>query len=188
MDRQSAGFTLIELLVAVGIIGLLLGMLLPALSSARQDAQAVLCAARLSQVAGALQNYVNEQNSFPYGLYTNIVFNQPPPGGWLCASNDYLGLWWFQNLAEYRAAPELEIFWCPARNFEDPGIKKLMLIGNYGINLSICPMDIYSTSRPEQWGRPKTPAQIRSPGSILLLVDSGYATMHLVVRERDLPR
>jgi prepilin-type N-terminal cleavage/methylation domain-containing protein/prepilin-type processing-associated H-X9-DG protein len=70
LARPSSGatraFTLIELLVVIGIIGLLVAMLLPALASARRAASTTVCASNLRQLAAGLIQYAQENNgAFP---------------------------------------------------------------------------------------------------------------------------
>lgn len=60
--RKRKGFTLIELLVVISIIALLLSMLMPSLSKAKQVARAVVCKSNLKQWALAVAVFHNEAN------------------------------------------------------------------------------------------------------------------------------
>ena len=61
-ERQSRGFTLIELLVVIAIISLLVSILIPSLSKAKELARRTVCAANLHSVGLALVQYGHDCN------------------------------------------------------------------------------------------------------------------------------
>ncbi|MEM1165770.1 MAG: prepilin-type N-terminal cleavage/methylation domain-containing protein [Planctomycetota bacterium] len=68
---RAYGFTLIELLVVVAVIALLIGLLLPALSRARQAAQSVVCLANLRTFGQAATAYSGDERDAIPALWWN---------------------------------------------------------------------------------------------------------------------
>jgi prepilin-type processing-associated H-X9-DG protein/prepilin-type N-terminal cleavage/methylation domain-containing protein len=75
---SSAGFTLVELLVVIGIIAILIALLLPALTRAREAAFKTQCMSNLRQFANANQIYLNQYRSWNMPAYWDGNY----PGGY----------------------------------------------------------------------------------------------------------
>jgi prepilin-type N-terminal cleavage/methylation domain-containing protein len=74
--HHNRGFTLVEAIVCVGVIGVLIALLLPAVRSARPAARRNACVNNLKQIALALHNYHDVYKAFP-PAYTVDVDGKP---------------------------------------------------------------------------------------------------------------
>jgi prepilin-type N-terminal cleavage/methylation domain-containing protein/prepilin-type processing-associated H-X9-DG protein len=110
----TRAFTLIELLVVIAIIGILAGMLLPALAKARDKARSATCVSNLKQVNTAIMLYVDDNGGyFPtpsYGSGATI-------GPWPKLLDQYM-----PRRTTGGNPPPNRVFTCPSANY--PGYSR----------------------------------------------------------------
>jgi prepilin-type N-terminal cleavage/methylation domain-containing protein len=120
------GFTLIELLVVIGVIGILVGLLLPAVQKIREAANRMSCQNNLKQLGLAFQNHHDSYQFFPTGgwdwdLPPTYVNGQPMIGDQQRAGWGFQVLPFIEADNAWRAGPVAAIatpnklFFCPSR-------------------------------------------------------------------------
>ena len=131
---RQRGFTLVELLVVITIIGILIGLLLPAVQSAREAARRMQCANHLKQMALGAHLHHETHGYFPTGGWAwrwvgdpDLGFGKEQPSGWhynILPYIDQINLHQMgagQTVTEKRAAARerlrtpVALFHCPSR-------------------------------------------------------------------------
>ncbi len=149
MTKKQPGFTLIELLVVIGIIGVLLALLLPAVQKVREVANKTTCTNNLKQIGLALHNYHDGNGSFPPSN-TSAPVNKKH--SWITFVLPYIeqqnlfNLYnfdhnWYAVKNERAVRIQLKIFQCPSAPADrvDPNFPSLPACGDYNATSNVDP-------------------------------------------------
>ena len=94
--QKRLAFTLVELLVVIGIIGVLIGLLLPAVQSARAAARRTQCSNNMRQIGLAIHQYSNaRQGKFPRNFHSGQL------NGWMYTLAPFI-----ENVDDIRMCPD----------------------------------------------------------------------------------
>ncbi len=115
LKKRASGFTLIELLVVISIIALLIAILLPALSKARQATEYSACMSNLPQLSIAAYTYaVDHDGKYPSRNEPNT---HVAPTIWrFGGSADYRHIW-EGYVSGYDIDDPGDVFWSPSNPY-----------------------------------------------------------------------
>lgn len=131
--RNRRAFTLLELLVVLAIIGVLIGLLLPAVQKVREAAARAACISNLKQLALAVHDYSDTQGALPCGQFLGPYGVGPnsQAWSWLARLLPYVEQ---QNISQSGGIPvktlqgsgvladRVSIFFCPSDNAVSVGV------------------------------------------------------------------
>ena len=125
--RQArSAFTLIELLVVIAIISLLISILVPTLSQAKELARRAVCRINVRQCAVSLHVYAEDfQQKLPLFFHNSKQQNHWIWYGGVSGNNTYKPHWFWQGILYVgRALEEPRMLYCPSEKvyrFNGPG-------------------------------------------------------------------
>ncbi|NLF10019.1 MAG: DUF1559 domain-containing protein [Pirellulaceae bacterium] len=125
IQRRKTAFTLVELLVVITIIGILIALLLPAVQAAREAARRLQCNNNLKQIALALHNYHETNQTLPFGSSYSTAATRTDAGTWASFILPYIEQQGVFDLLDFNypmgdarnaaaAAIEIQTFACPS--------------------------------------------------------------------------
>jgi prepilin-type N-terminal cleavage/methylation domain-containing protein len=123
MTQRKAGFTLVELLVVIAIIGVLVGLLLPAVQSAREASRAMSCKNNLHQISLAVDMFHSANRCYPPARY------QPRPGDVPSLSCGGTETTWLVRIMPYAEARVIEQQWTYSKPYaaHDEAVRSMNL-------------------------------------------------------------
>jgi prepilin-type N-terminal cleavage/methylation domain-containing protein len=141
--RRHRGFTLMELLIVIGIIALLVGILLPMVTRAREMASRTVCLSNIRQLQLGWLAYAEEHKgrfctanlSVVYTVAVEGVGGLERNGGWL-SGPDQLNNWVidFPNSRLWPYVHDINVYYCPNDTRPVKGAPYPMYGGSLGVN------------------------------------------------------
>lgn len=148
VSRARQGMSLVELLTVIGIVGMLVALLLPAIQAVREAGRRTACTNNLRQIGLALQTYQVTHGAFPPGVSSNVRYPKTAWRTWCARLLPYLDKkpLWESSRQAYRRQPNpfkptphaelslvLSIFACPS----DQRVQTVQITPHQGLRVGL---------------------------------------------------
>lgn len=175
-NRHSRrGFTLIELLVVIAIIGVLAGLLLPAISAARAAARNAQCKNNMRQVGLGILGFANQKNYLPNAGTFQEVGTSPIPGPMYSFNNTNFPVAalysWVVDILPFIDKQEIYNQWERKKSYLDNTAN-----GSNPSNYKLSTTTIESLTCPDDLSSIENPGK----GNLSYVVNMGFSRFHYV--------
>jgi prepilin-type N-terminal cleavage/methylation domain-containing protein/prepilin-type processing-associated H-X9-DG protein len=166
--RKRSAFTLVELLVVIGIIGVLVGILLPSLARARESAKRIQCISNMRQLGIAFVMYVQDNKGW---------FPRPAeragghPDDWIYSEGRPLDQ---GRLVKYHGNRfKADLYTCPSDQPE-AHVESMRFPYSYSVNDEICRRALMTPTGMQPTLKVN---QIKRPADKIFMIDEATTTI-----------
>ena len=185
--NPKLGFTLVEVLVVIAIIGVLVGLLLPAVQASRESARQTQCGNNLRQLGLALHSFHDARNAFP--LARQATRRSLGPSSFASLPKHLIGVGeapvtfplqsdqvgsWLLRIQPFMEAREIVSLWSQPATL-DEAHAMFWKVSGIRVPSYLCPSDAQAMKGINPWGYGMT-SYLAVSGNDEFIDDDGHAS------------
>lgn len=187
ISRAKSGLTLVEVLIVIAIIGVLIGLLLPAVQASRESARQTLCGNNLKQMGLALHGFHDARSAFPlarqatrkslgpssFAVLPKHLVGVADDSVTFPLQSDQVGSW-LLRIQPFMEAREIISLWSQPATL-DEAYAMFSKVSGIRVPFYICPSDAQAMKGNNPWGYGMT-SYLAVSGNDEFIDDDGHAS------------